>query len=224
KVPKFEESGIKDRRTYQDGVAMIEGMYKGTENGNPAIFGDYIFDKLPDTAVRSAVISREEGRLPYCKRRFLETLSKNLENGPVGMLNRGHFVLIRELRGDKLMVNDSLNSKPDDISEYGSTVSDLFALEGQQLELVWLQSTKSHEKEIATQFDLDYDAGTGTFALKNNAPKDPNAPAQANIEQVKNEQTILHKKGIEALSQLPDDVVFNSIYVPKKVNANGQLP
>ncbi|MCR5233841.1 MAG: hypothetical protein K6E53_08025, partial [Lachnospiraceae bacterium] len=36
KVPKFEESGIKNRETYNAGVALVNGMYNGTEYGNPA--------------------------------------------------------------------------------------------------------------------------------------------------------------------------------------------
>ncbi len=203
KIPKFEESGIKSREIYDAGVTLIEGMYNGTEYGNPAIFGDYILDKLPDTAVRSAVISREEGRLPYCKRRFLETLSKNLEKGPVGMLRAGHFVLVQELRGDTLMVNNSLHDNPDLIEPYNDSVSDIFATSGQQVELVWLENTRGREREIADKFDINYDDNAG-FTLKQ--------------EQPRGEQTILHRNGIESMVQLFDDVVFDSVYLPKKAN------
>lgn len=222
-IPGFRESGVKDRKTYDDGVKLVSDMYSGNEYGNPAIFGDYIQQKLPDAAVRSAIIAREEGRLPYCRRRFLETLSKSLEKGPVGMLAGGHFVLIRELRGDTLMVNDSMKALPDTAVPYDSTVSDLFAYSGQQIELVWLEKMTGNEQEIADRFDLKYDAGKRTFSLGDNLGKEANAPGQVTYEQVKNEQTILHKNGIEASAQLYDDVVFNFVYLPRQLQqAPGQ--
>ena len=217
-IPKFEESGVKDRATYDAGVNLVNSMYAGTEYGNPAIFGDYIQDKLPTAAVRTAIISREEGRLDYCKRRFRETLGASLQKGPVGMLVDGHFMLIREIRNDDvLMVNDSLESNPDAVLPYVDSVDDIFAETGQQVELVWLEDMTNHEAEIANQFELNYDAQNGTFSFKNEAGREANAPGQATYKQVKNEQTILHKNGIEAMTQLYDDVVFNSVYLPRQL-------
>ena len=217
-IPKFEESGVKDRATYDAGVNLVNSMYAGTEYGNPAIFGDYIQDKLPTAAVRTAIISREDGRLDYCKRRFRETLGASLQKGPVGMLVDGHFMLIREIKHDDvLMVNDSLESNPDAVLPYVDSVDDIFAEAGQQVELVWLEDMTNHEAEIANQFDLNYDAQNGTFSFKNEAGREANAPGQATYKQVKNEQTILHKNGIEAMTQLYDDVVFNSVYLPRQL-------
>ena len=190
------------------------------------IVGDYIQEKLPDAAVRSAIVSREAGRLEYGKRRFLETLSKSLEKGPVGMLTGGHFVLVKELRGDTLMVCNSLSADPDTLEPFDSSVSNLFASQGQQIELVWLEDIKDHENELADQFDLIYDDENKTFSFRNIERPAANAPGEANYGQVKNEQTILHKNVIEASTQLYDDVVFNFVYLPKqlKVNAGGGEP
>ncbi|MBQ9444400.1 MAG: hypothetical protein IJU43_08895 [Lachnospiraceae bacterium] len=223
-IPTFEQSGVQNRKTYDDGVALVNSMYSGNEYGNPAIFGDYIQQKLPNAAVRTAIVSREAGRLDYCKRRFLETLSKNLEKGPVGMLTGGHFVLVKELRGDRLMVNNSLSADPDTLEDYGSSISQLFASSGQQVELVWLEDMNGREGEIAQQFDLNYNAEAKEFSFKNQGDVIANAPEQASYKQVHNEQTILHKNGIEASTQLYDDVVFNFVYLPKKLQAQGQAP
>lgn len=223
-LPSFEESGVSTLDEYNEGVNLVNNMYAGTEYGNPAIFGDYILDKLPDTAVRTALILREEGRLPYCKRRFLETLSKNLEKGPVGLLLGGHFVLVKELRGDTLMVNDSMKNDPDALTPYDSTVSQIFSTSGVQVELVWLENIKDREQEVADQFDMNFDAQTGEFSFKDVVRQAANAPGQANYTQVKNRQTILHRNGYEAMTQLFDDVVFSSVYLPKntKLRAQGQ--
>ena len=215
-VPAFEESGIEKKENYDAGVALVNGMYDGTAYGNPAIFGDYIFDKLPDTAVRTAIISREPGRLEYCKRRFLETLSKNLEKGPVGFLHAGHFVLVRGLEGDTLKVNDSMSGTPDTLQDFDRTVSELFASAGQQLELVWLEDLRGQEKQIADEFNLDYNEEKWEFALKQDGIKKAGGEGEISYDQPKNEQTILHRNGVEAAAQYFDDVVFSSIYVPKK--------
>ena len=218
KVPKYKESGIKNKEDYDNGVRRVNNMYAGTEYGNPMIFGDYILGKLKDTAVRSAVVAREEGRLGYCKRRFLETLSKSLEKGPVGILNYGHFVLIRKLDKDILWVNDSLKQDSDNLRPYDYTVSELFATSGQQLELVWLENIKGREQEVADQFDLKYDDKTGEFSNTIDGVKEAHNREEKRVEQVKNEYTILHRNGVESMTQLYDDVVFNSIYVPKKMS------
>lgn len=215
-IPSFKQSGVKDPETYYRGMEMINSMYEGTAYGNPTIFGDYILDKLPDTAVRSAIISREEGRLPYCKRRFLETLSKALEKGNVGMLYEGHFLLVGGLSNDTIWVRDSLSDNPDELQPFPHDAEDIFSSVGQQIELVWLESTKDRENEIADQFDLKYDAQTKSYSFKNDQNHGAGGPGEANFGQMKNEQTILHQNGIESMTQLYDDVVFNSVYVPKK--------
>ena len=225
-IPRFEESGIKKREDYNRGVSMVGEMIAGEKTGNPQIFGDYIFEKLPEfkTAVRSAFIAREEGRLDYCKRRFLETISKSLEKGPVGMLLGGHFVLVRELQGDKLKVNDSLSNTPDKLTDYGQTVSQLFSSADSQIELVWLENMEGHEAELARQFDLNYNAETGEFSQKYDGEKKANAPGEAGYKQVRNAETILHNNGIEAMTQLFEDVVFDSVYLPKALNGNHPGP
>ena len=219
-IPAFEESGVEKKENYDAGVDLVNGMYDGTVYGNPAIFGDYIFDKLPDTAVRTAIISREPERLAYAKRRFLETLSKNLEKGPVGFLHAGHFVLVRGLEGEKLKVNDSMSATPDQLVDYDQTVSELFAASGQQLELVWLEDLKGQEVKIAEEFNLNYDARKQEFALKQDGVKKAAGQGEVSHDQPKNEQTILHRNGVEATAQFYDDVVYSSVYVPKKLTQN----
>ena len=222
RIPKFEESGISNKAEYDEGVALTGNMSTGLETGNPAIFGDYIFEHLENkkTAVRTAVVGRVEGRLDYCKRRFMETLSKSLEKGPVGLLLGNHFVLVRELQGDVLKVNDSLSDRPDSLKDYDQTVSQLFANVGQQIELVWLEDMTGREDEMAKQFDLNYNAQEGEFAYKNQGDVIADAPGKYNYTQGHNRQTILHKDGIEACVNLFDDVVYNFVYLPKKT----QLP
>ncbi len=118
--------------------------------------------------------------------------------------------MIRELRNDQtLMVNDSDKSAPDKLREYDYTVDKLFASGGQQVELVWLEDTTDHEAEIANRFELKYDAENRAFSFREDQGK--------NAGKVRDEQTILHKNGIEAVSQLYDDVVYNSVYVPRQL-------
>ena len=138
------------------------------------------------------------------------------------MLFGGHFVLVKEIRGDKLMVNDSLKADPDALTEYSQSVDQIFASSGTQVELVWLENTKGRENEIADKFDLDYDANTGTYSFRNENGNVANAPGQASHGQKKNKQTILQKNGIETMTQLYDDVVFDSVYLPKKTEIAGQ--
>ena len=81
-------------------------MYSGNEYGSPVMFGDYVFEKSPNTAVVSAAVGRIKDRIDYCKRRFLETLSRQLEKGPVGLRKGGHFVLVTGLANDEKGIID----------------------------------------------------------------------------------------------------------------------
>ena len=182
------------------------------------MFGDYIFDKLPDTAVVSASIGREKERIDYCKRRFLETLSTQLEKGPVGLRKGGHFVLVKGLSNDdQLLVNDSLKDKPGTIRPYEMTVSELFSggEAKEELELVWLENLKGHEQEIAKEYDLRYDDQNREFSPI------PGEMEKQVKEQSKNPETILHRNGVEGSAMLEDDVVAKIIYVPKKLKRDG---
>ncbi len=205
-IPKFEESGIRDKDEYDKGVKLVNDMYTGKEFGNPAIFGDYIFRKLPNTAVRTTLIKRESGRLDYGKRRFLEILSSQLEKGPVGLIAGSHYVLVRELDGDRLKVNDSMDDNPDEVKTYKRTVSELFNSVGAQYELVWLESINGKGKQIADEYDIKYDKAKRQFYY--------------DVPPAMNKETLLHHDGVEATSMLYDDVVINSIYVPKQLSGD----
>ncbi|MBR1628185.1 MAG: hypothetical protein IJ679_02820, partial [Lachnospiraceae bacterium] len=201
-IPSFEESGFTNRRAYDRGKALIEGMYEGTANGNPAIFGDYIVDKLPNTAVFTANIGRIQGQLDLCKRRFLETLSTRLEHGPVGLLYAGHFVTVYGLDGDKLMVRDSMAKNPDKVAAYEHTAASIFSQAGTQVELVWLENIENREAEIAQKYHLDYNPEQREFS--------------GNINREK--ETILHRNGIEGTTGFTlGDVVSQQVYVPKRM-------
>jgi hypothetical protein len=89
---------------------------------------------------------------------------------------------------------------------------------GQQVELVWLENMDGQEQQLADQFDLNYDAQKGEFAVKG-PERLAQKQGEATYKSVKNEQTLLHRNGVEATAQLYDDVVINSIYVPKRKKA-----
>ena len=225
-MPPLEEFGEEKMAEYFDAEDYINEIYNGNHYGNPVIFADYIHKLLPNAAVRSAIIGRDDKRNQYCKRRFLETLSKRLEKGPVGMTVDGHFVLVRELRGDTIMINDSLNKKASKVVPYDKTVSQLFKERdpfeapgsklyedgGRNIELVWLEDMTGQEEKIADEFNLNFNEETGEFTIKPEAGIDA-----ADMIQVNSKETILHVNGLEATSQTGDDVVLNTVYVPKKI-------
>ena len=58
----------------------------------------------------------------------------------------------------------------------------------------------------------------------NQSPKtfDINKFQNLTIEERKNEQTLLHRDGVEAMTQLYDDVVFDGVYLPKAKKAEAK--
>lgn len=213
-IPKFEDTAFSSKKDYDEAVRVVTGMHKGSETGNPFVFGDYIFSKLDNTAVRTASIIRSSGSLDLAKRRFLEILSPNLKHGPVAMCHDNHWVLIEELHGNILKVRDSLRPShkgdPDDVMDYKCTVDEIFAETSQfHIELTWLVDIKGHEEEIAEEFQtFKYDRKKNEFVVNE---RDKNAGA------AKSQDTLLHKDGIEAMKDSANDVVYDQIYVPKKL-------
>ena len=200
-IPTFKDSGISSKKEYKEAEKLIGNIYKGIEYGSPAMFGDYIQQKLPGAVVRTAFIGREKGRMDFCKGQFLDVLQNGLKKGPVAMMeSKSHYVLIKEIQGDKLLVYNSLNDNPDEPEVYYRTLSQIFGSTGQQVELVWLENMEGREEELAKQFGVKYDANTDSFSSDDAGPK------------VKNKQTILHRNGFEAT--LEGDAVFNFAYFP----------
>ncbi len=201
-IPSFEESGMTNRKDYDKAVENAEKMYSGEVSGSISIFGDYVFDKLQNTAVRSVVIGRTNRKLDLCKRRFLEILSQKLEKGPVGLLLDGHYVTVWGLDGKNLKVRDSLSADPDELHNYDPyTVDHIFSKVGIEVELVWLEDITGEEEKLAEKFNLKYDAQNREF-------KEEYGP--------KNADTFLHRKGIDASTKAEGDVVAETIYIPKK--------
>ena len=201
-IPTYEESGFTDMEKYNEGVKLVQDMYTGDDTGNPTIFGDYVIKKFPNTAIKTANIGRVQGRLDFCKRRFLETLGTQLEKGPVGLLYSGHYVLVYAIDGDDLKVRDSQGENPDDLVTYKYSAKSIFSRAGDEVELVWLENIEGKEQDIAREFSLDYNEQTRTFS--GNMPKQ--------------KETILHKDGVEGMKEYDDgDYVSYQVYVPKKM-------
>ena len=210
-VPAKEDTRIKTQKDYDNAVNELEAIQTGSKVGNPMIFADYILEKVPGTAVRSIQINNTPGKTELCKRRFKEELSMALEKGPVGLLRNNHFILVYELNGDRIKAKDSLRKNPDDIEADRFTVDKLYDPKecNGNIELVYLENIKGHEKELTAEFDdLTYDEKTKEFR-KNNQDDESRKPSGA--------ETMLHKKGIEANDRKPYDVVNKSVYVPLKM-------
>ncbi len=204
-IPSFEESGFTDRAKYDEGVKLANRMHKGNETGNPAIFGDYVFQKLPDTAVCGAHIGIDPKRREFCKRRFLETLGTRLEKGPVGLLYAGHFVLVYAIDGDKLKVRNSQADDPDRLEDYKYDANHIFSSNYREVELAWLENVRGREQEIAREFSLEYNEENRTFSGAVNREK----------------ETILHRNGIEGMKAIAEgDLVSYQIYIPKQLGGN----
>jgi hypothetical protein len=207
-IPAMKETKIKDETKYNEAVTELDAMKSGSKVGNPMIFGDYIFEKLPGTVIKSTQINHVPGKMELCKRRFKEELSQALEKGPVSLLRNGHFVLVYELNGNTIKVKDSLNDSPDDISADEYTVDDLYNSKKSNgdIEIVWLENIQGHEKELTGEFnELTYDEKTRQF--KKNGQDDESRKASG-------AQDMLHRNGIEAGNKQLYDVVTKSVYVP----------
>ena len=205
-IPKFEDSGFAKEKQYEDGVELVNQMMAGKETGNPAIFGDYVLKKLPNTAIRTAHIGAV-GRNPALgKRRFLEILGTQLRKGPVGMLYQRHFVLVYGINEDRILVRDSLQaSEPDTLREHYHTATQMFSNEGAgEVELVWLENLVGREQQTAAEFQLKYDPVKGQFS--------------GGTETMVKEK-ILHRDGMEeTYVTAEDELVSQGIYLPKQMD------
>ena len=209
-IPNQEDTKIESVHAYNNAVTDILKIKNGTEVGHPSIYGDYLFKKLPNTAIRTAQISKYDGKLDLCKRRFKEILSAQLKNGPVAIYRPKHFILCYELDGDNIKVKDSNRQNSNDIlydSKNINTIFDNIEKNG-HIELVWLENIKGKEKELEAEFeDFTYDEKEMKFSKNDkNADYRPSGV-----------DTLLHKDGIESGTKQPNDVVLQTIYLPKQM-------
>lgn len=210
-IPKQEDTSIGDPLKYKAAVAEINEVKTGNKIGNPMIFGDYIFEKLPGTVIKSAQIPFVSDKQDLCKRRFKEELSQALEKGPVALLRNGHFVLVHELDGNTIKVKNSSNTDPDTVEEDHYTIDSLYSPEKNltDIELVWLENIKGREKELSKEFgEITFDEKKKEFKKKG---------SKGGIERPSGVQTLLHKKGIEVSDMKEYDVVSKSAYIPIKM-------
>ena len=210
-IPDQKDTNIRNDLEYVQVVDQIEQIKSGEKVGNPMIFGDYIFEKLPGSVVKSAIIPFNPDKVELCKRRFKETLSLALEKGPVALLRNGHFVLVHELDGNKIKVKNSSNDDPDIVEEDHYTIDSLYDPEKAliDIELVWIENLKGNEKELVKEFDdVIYDEEKKEFKKK--VQKDTDGKPRGF-------DTILHKNGIEVTDLKDNDVVTKTAYIPIKM-------
>ena len=210
-IPEQKDTKIQSKNAYDTVKNGIVRIKNGIDVGNPTIYGDYLFTKLPNTAIRTAQISKYEGKIDICKRRLKEILSEQLKNGPVAIYRNEHYVLCCELDGDNIKVKDSNRRDANEIKNDLYTINNIFNSvqnDGGHIELVWLENIKGKEKELEAEFeDFTYDEKEMTFSKKDkNADYRPSGT-----------DTILHKNGIESGTKQPNDVVLNYIYLPKQM-------
>ncbi len=217
KIPKQSQTSVRDTKRYNDMVEEIGKIKEGKKVGNPAIYGDYIFDKVPGMAVKSVMVSSGPGKGELARRRLREELAKALQKGPVAILRNKHFVLCYGIDGDKIKVKNSLNDDPDSIGD------DLYSLgpvpenpslsilgreeDFKTVELVWLENIEGQEKEITEEYtSIIYDEEKKEFSAEKEQKPD-------------SADSIFHQNGVESAVKPLNDVVHRSIYVPKKVGA-----
>ena len=211
KAPSYAKSGFTDEAAYQTAVEFAKDMYSGAKTGNPSLVGDYVHKVLPNTAIRSVMIGVERGKTEQSEAEFKRIASEQIKKGPFGILHNGHYVLVRGIRGDRLLVNNSLSADPSEVAPYDYKISQIFSVgeddpKIKQIEMVWLQDMKGSEQAIADEFKFAYDAKTGEFKVDNTKKKD---------SQGKSKETILHKDGIEGSYVSANEIVAQQIYIPK---------
>ena len=211
KAPSYAKSGFSDEAAYQTAVEFAKDMYSGAKTGNPSLVGDYVHKVLPNTAIRSVMIGVERGKTEQSEAEFKRIAAEQIKKGPFGILHNGHYVLVRGIQGDRLLVNNSLSADPSEVAPYDYKISQIFSVgeddpKIKQIEMVWLQDMKGSEQAIADEFKFAYDAKTGEFKVDNTRKKD---------SQGKSKETILHKDGIEGSYVSANEIVAQQIYIPK---------
>ncbi len=215
-VPPREKTGVIIEDNYQSTKTVAESMLQGETMSSPMMLGDYVFDKIPGTIMRSVQIGYGDAdKKDECKETIRKTIRAALKKGPVAVLRNQHFVLCYGIQGDRLLVKNSTRDKEDGgpdaimpdhftIDEY---VEKMTANAG--IELVWLEDLKGQEKKLAEEFpeSFTYDEKTSEFQL-------PEEKKNQTFEH-KGPETLMHVEGLEGFRAEQDGRVTYTVYVPK---------